>query len=145
MQRKHYTQEESVLRTFTRADPLRPVLHVHGGGFVTRKMLARTLRSLPGDELAPREILVDLREVAGYERDVVRMASEWLRNAHTQGVRRIAFVASSEIVRTATRLASEHTGITLRTFSDHEEAHAWLGSVPPQSSPPHRSFSTAAR
>jgi hypothetical protein len=126
MQRKHYTQEESVLRTFTRADPSRPVLHVHGGGFVTRKMLARTLRSLLVEEFAAREILVDLRDVAGYERDVVRMASEWLRTAHSQGVRRIAFIANSAVVRTATRLASEHAGVTLRTFSDHEEAHRWL-------------------
>ncbi len=116
-----------MLRTFTRADAVRPVLHIHGGGFVTKKMLARTLMSLPGDELAPREILVDLRDVAGYESDVVRMANEWLRTARDQGVRRIAFVANSAVVRTATRLASEHAGITLRTFSDQEEARAWLG------------------
>lgn len=117
-----------MLRTFTRADASRPVLHIHGGGFVTKQMLARTLRSLPGHELAPREILVDLRDVAGYESDVVRMASEWLRNAADQGVERIAFVASSAVVRTATRLASEHAGVTLRTFAEEEEARAWLGS-----------------
>jgi hypothetical protein len=126
MQRKHYTQEESVLRTFTRTDPSRPVLHVHGGGFVTRKMLARTLLSLPNEDFRPREILVDLRDVAGYERDVVRMANEWLRTAHDHGVRRIAFVASSAVVRTAMRLASEHAGVTLRTFTDQEAARAWL-------------------
>jgi ABC-type transporter Mla MlaB component len=126
MSRKHYTQEESVLRTFTRADAKRPVLHVHGGGFVTRKMLARTLRSLPDEEFAPTQILVDLRDVAGYDSDVVQLAAEWLRTARDQGVQRIAFVANSAVVRTATRLASEHAGITLRTFSDHEEAHRWL-------------------
>jgi hypothetical protein len=124
---KHYTQEPSLLRTYSRTDARRPVLHVHGGGFVTKDMVKRTLRSLPGDEFAPQEIRIDLRDVAGYESDVVRLADEWLRNAHRQGVRRIAFIASSAIVRTATQLASERTGVVLRTFSDDEEADAWLG------------------
>ena len=103
------------------------MLHVHGGGFVTKDMVARTLRSFPGDEFAPREILVDLRDVAGYETDVVRLADEWLRNAHRQGVRKIAFVANSAVVRTATQLASERAGVTLRTFADDADAAAWLG------------------
>jgi hypothetical protein len=78
----------------------------------------------------PRDVLLDLREVAGYESSCVRLASEWLRNAHQLGIRRIAFLASSTVLRIATRLASDRSGISLRTFDHEPAAREWLSDPP---------------
>jgi hypothetical protein len=120
---RHYTQEPSQLAP-RRA--LGAALEIHGGGFVTREMLFRTLSQWTYRNEAPQEILVDLRDVSGYEDGCARMAAEWLRRAHRLGVRKIAFVASSTVLRIATRLAATNSYVRLRTFEHERAARMWL-------------------
>jgi hypothetical protein len=120
---RHYTQEPSQLAARRAAGA---AVEIHGGGFVTREMLGRTLAQWVQRDEAPPEILVDLRDVAGYEEGCARMAAEWLRRAHRLGVRKIAFVASSTVLRTATRLAATSSYVRLRTFEHERAARTWL-------------------
>ncbi|MCH9681421.1 MAG: STAS/SEC14 domain-containing protein [Deltaproteobacteria bacterium] len=100
---------------------------VHGGGFVTREMVERVLDELRGAQRGrTRAILVDLTEVAGYEATCLRPAQQFLREASTLGLSRIALVAPSSIVRTATRLAAPALAVELRTFDFEPHAAQWL-------------------
>jgi len=124
----HYTEEPSSLSArsglaFTR---------VHGGGFVTYEMLEQTLHDLrqaPRDERAP-SMLVDLRALAGYEASCLRPAQQFLRDASSLGLTRIAVVASSSIMRTASRLAASSLPLELRTFEHGPNAERWLDAPP---------------
>lgn len=119
---KHYTQQPSQLHTSNAGTTM---LEVRGGGFVTREMVHATLDGWKRASI-PSGILVDLREVAGYEAGCATLAHRWLLRAHTHGVERIAFVASSSVLRTATRLASSAALVDLRIFEDEPAARAWL-------------------
>jgi hypothetical protein len=123
----HYTQQASTLHARPRRGGA--MLDIRAGGFVTRAMVDETLQgfSAHGDARpGPDGILVDLREVAGYESECVSVANAWLRQARTQGVRKIAFVGSSAVLRTATQVISEHSGIDLRLFDHEPTARQWL-------------------
>lgn len=74
----------------------------------------------------PPRILVDLRNVSGYEAACVAVAQGWLSRASTLGVERIAFVANSSVVRTAAEVVARHVRAPLHTFSAVEAAGAWL-------------------
>lgn len=103
------------------------VLHVEGVGFVTRAMTEEALAPfLLGNEDTLGRVLVDLRDVSGYEAECVEIARHWLRRAQTLGIERIAFVANSSVVRTATEVVARHLGAPLRTFATPEGAQHWL-------------------
>jgi hypothetical protein len=118
---KHYTQQPSELRSSAESR----VLQVRGGGFVTRQMVKETILGWQDDAL-PSGVLVDLREVAGYESGCATMAHRWLLGAHRHGVQRIAFVASSSVLRTATKLVSSAAAVDLQIFDDDVTARRWL-------------------
>lgn len=131
---KHYTQQPSQLRT---SSPETALVEVRGGGFVTRQMVHETLDEWRSGAL-PSSILVDLREVAGYESGCAALAHRWLLEAHRAGVQRIAFVASSSVLRTVTRVASSRAAVDLRVFEDEPTARSWLsaGTYTERTQPP---------
>jgi hypothetical protein len=119
---KHYTQQPS--RLLSR--PETTLIEVRGGGFVTRQMVHETLDAW--GRTLPSGILVDLREVAGYEAGCARLAHRWLLDAHRSGVQRIACIASSSVLRTVSRVASSEACVELRIFEDEPAARSWLGA-----------------
>jgi hypothetical protein len=130
--RTHYTEEPSRLCTA----PGAAFIRVHGGGFVTRDMLEQVVEEL---RAGPREarlggLLVDLRAVAGYETACLLPVRQFLREAPTIGVQRIAVVATSSVLRTASRLAAHRVVVELRTFEHERGALQWLqpGVVTPR-------------
>jgi hypothetical protein len=75
---------------------------------------------------SPAAILVDVRDVAGYDYECTSRAQEWLHHAYRLGIQRIAFVASSNVVRTATLLAARSSNVALRAFEHEHAAERWL-------------------
>jgi hypothetical protein len=122
--RTHYTEEPSRLSTTSSAAYVR----VHGGGFVTREMLEQTLEDLRRSprEARPGAMLVDLRAVAGYESACLLAARQFLRDAPDLGLQRIALVATSSVMHTASRLAAHSLAVELRTFERELSAVHWL-------------------
>jgi len=127
---RHFTDLPPALDVRVHDDLLR----VEGVGFVTRAMTEAALAPLAVGAPQPR-VLVDLRDVSGYEAECVEIARQWLRRAHGMGIQRIAFVANSSVVRTATEVVARHLGAPLRTFATPEGAQRWLDTqhdtVPP--------------
>jgi stage II sporulation SpoAA-like protein len=74
----------------------------------------------------PTRVLIDLRDVAGYEAGCAALAHEFLRQSQGQRVQRIAFVASSSVLRTAAKLVSPQAHVRVRVFSDAAAATHWL-------------------
>lgn len=108
------------------------VLHVEGVGFVTRSMVEEALAPLTagtagmGSGSAPQpRIVVDLRNVSGYEAACVAIAREWLGRARGYGVERIAFIANSSVVQTAVEVVARHLRAPLETFDTIDAARAW--------------------
>jgi hypothetical protein len=126
---KHYTQQPSELQT---SSPETALIEVRGGGFVTRQMVHETLDRWKG--VLPSSILVDLREVAGYESGCAALAHRWLLDAHQSGVQRIACIASSSVLRTLGRVASSRATVALQVFEDEPTARSWLTAqmLPPE-------------
>jgi len=120
----HYTEQPSALRGVLSG--CGGTLFIEGGGFLTPTMVEEAL-SLASSASG---ILVDLREVSGYDADCVRRAEEWLTVARRHGVRRIAFIASSIVFRTAALLVARRTTIDVRTFEHEPEARRWLTEAP---------------
>jgi SpoIIAA-like len=121
---KHYTEEPSRLSVTGMAGYIR----VHGGGFVTRDMLDGTIEELRqglGD-MRHTALLVDLRAVAGYESACLLGVRQFLREAPSLGVSRIAVLATSSVLRTASRLAAHTVVVELRTFEHERPALQWL-------------------
>lgn len=129
---KHYTEEPSRLSLSRGAAFVR----VHGGGFVTRDMLDATVEELRTGSREARlgALLVDLRMVAGYETACLLPVRQFLREAPTLGVHRIAVVATSSVLRTASRLAAHTVVVELRTFEHERTALQWLHPAPHASS-----------
>ena len=121
---KHYTQLPSELKTST--DVRSSFVHVRGGGFPTQAMVGATLDQWTAGESMPSEVLVDLRDVAGYESGCAELAQQFLDTAMRFGVRRIAFVATSAVLRTAAKLVLSGSGVRLRFFHDEHAAKRWL-------------------
>jgi hypothetical protein len=144
--RTHYTEEPSRLSTTSAGAYVR----VHGGGFVTRDMLEQTVDDLRrATREATREaglgaMLVDLRAVAGYDSACLLAARQFLRDAPELGLQRIALVASSSVMRTASRLAAHSIAVELRTFEHELSAIHWLHPAGMVSPRPHTSSSSAA-
>lgn len=125
---KHYTEEPSRLSLSRSAAFVR----VHGGGFVTRDMLDATVEELRTGSREARldALLVDLRMVAGYETACLLPVRQFLREAPALGVHRIAVVATSSVLRTASRLAAHTVVVELRTFEHERTALQWLHPAP---------------
>jgi len=125
---KHYTEEPSRLSLARGAAFVR----VHGGGFVTRDMLDATVEELHTSSREARlgALLVDLRMVAGYETACLLSVRQFLREAPALGVHRIAVVATSSVLRTASRLAAHTVVVELRTFEHERTALQWLHPAP---------------
>ena len=125
----HYTEEPSALS----ASPGRAFTRVRGGGFVTREMLEETLDDLrrSAERWDGDAVLVDLSEVAGYESACMRPAKQFLLDAASLGLTRIALVASSSVMRRATQLAASTVAVEIRTFEYEPHAARWLAGQPP--------------
>lgn len=135
MQIRHYTQQPSALRTSTSTEAR--LAQIEGGGFVTRSMLKQALSYWTDDRESvgrawPSLILVDLREVVGYEAECFPVAQQWLSRARHLGVRRVACVASSSVLRTAAHVATESSSIDLRIFEHETHARHWLLQAHPK-------------
>jgi hypothetical protein len=127
---KHYTQLDSQLLAAVVQGPEGFVLTVRMGGFVSTTVAERVVAEVDARDASPG-VLVDLRDVAGYDADAVRVANVWLRSARRRDVRKIAFVTSSSVLRTAITIAGRGTGVVLSTFDDEATARLWLCDVPP--------------
>jgi len=123
---KHYTQLPSQLETSCDVDA--SFVQVRGGGFLTQDMVGATLDQWRAGAEMPAEVLVDLRDVAGYESGCAEMAHQFLESAKQHGVRRIAFVATSAVLRTAAKLVLSGSGVRVRFFGDEIAAKRWLDS-----------------
>jgi ABC-type transporter Mla MlaB component len=121
---RHYTEEPSRLCTITGAAFVR----VQGSGFVTREMLEQTVAELRQGSREARSdaLLVDLRAVAGYESACLLVVRQFLREAPKLGVHRVAVVATSSVLRTASRLAAHTVAVELRTFEHERGALQWV-------------------
>lgn len=128
MDTRHYTQTPSAMRVA--CDIVDASVRVLGGGFVTRDMVGATLDHWRDGETAPLGVLVDLRDVAGYESGFAAIAAELLEGVRDCGVRRVAFLASSAVLRTAARAVAEDLGpdrgVRVACFADERAAKRWL-------------------
>lgn len=108
----------------------RGVLNVRAGGFLTHPMIDDALRPFGLDAAVsgamPRFVLIDVRDLAGYDRSCGPIARELLSRAHATGVRKIAFVASSAVLRTAARVLAGSATVALRAFEHPTSARRWL-------------------
>ncbi len=102
------------------------MLCVEGAGFVTRPMAEEALSPFLRAGPLPDSVLVDVRNVSGYDAACTEVAQSMLSQAWGFGVRRIAFVANSSILRTAAEVLARHLQAPLHTFESHESAQAWL-------------------
>lgn len=90
---------------------------------------AATPRGGGGDgdaDTIPADVLCDVSEVSGYGADAPRLARRWLTRAERSGVRKIAFVASSSVLRTTVELLQGRTAVDLGCFSSEAGARDWL-------------------
>lgn len=124
MEARHYTQTPSAMRVA--CDLADAAVRVLGGGFVTRDMLGATLDDWRDGEAAPAGVLVDLRDVAGYESGFAVFAAELLEGIGRCGVSRVAIIASSAVLRTAASVVAPTTGVHVRCFHDERAAKRWL-------------------
>ncbi len=124
---KHYTDLPSELSASY--DVQRAVAMFRGGGFLTADMLGATFEQWRQGDIVPVAVLIDLRDVAGYESGCAHLACELLRSAADRGVRRVAFLAASAVLRTAATLASLHSDVHLRFFADERAAQRWLRGI----------------
>lgn len=119
---RHFTDLPSGLAIEVRGR----VLCVEGAGFVTRPLAEESLKPFLSPGPVPDSVLVDLRNVSGYEADCTQLAQSMLAQARGFGVRRIALVANSSILRTAAKVIAQHMHAPLQTFESHEGAQSWL-------------------
>jgi len=138
----HYTEEPARL-SITRSTAF---VRVQGGGFVTRDMLEQTVEELRqgAPEARLGALLVDLRAVAGYESACLLAVRQFLRDAPALGVHRIAVVATSSVLRTASRLAAHTVAVELRTFEQERSALQWLHPAGVVTQRPHSSSTASA-
>ncbi len=124
----HYSQQMSSVQL--EADHASRVLRVNGSGFVTRDLLQAGLADYLATDAPSRTdvVLVDVRDVAGYGAGCAWIAARALDEARRRGVQRVALVSSSTVLRTATSVLSQHSGLSVRCFSHPESASSWLGA-----------------
>ena len=104
------------------------VLRVHLQGYVDVPMLEDRIGELIEsiESHTPSGILLDMRAVAGYGHGTQLLAREWLAIAHQAGIRRVAMVATSSVLRTAALVLARGSRIEIRCFLGETEALRWL-------------------
>lgn len=131
----HFSQlRSSVDSTFDSGPtPEQPVLTIQMQGFIDVAMLRESVESLAHrlEQSPPIGVLCDLRSVSGYSQGTGTLAREWLARVQAAGVRRVALVAGSSVLRTAVRVIASELRLQLRCFSGLEAAERWLrGELP---------------
>lgn len=131
----HYSQQRSaVSSTLERPGGAEHhVLRVHLQGFIDAPMLAERVAEL--DERLqsdpPTGVFCDLRSASGYGPGTPTLARDLLALAHRVGVRRVALVATSSVVRTAATMLARGLALELRCFLGETEAQRWLAAGDP--------------
>lgn len=126
----HFSQlHSSVDSTFDSGiEPERPILTIQMQGFIDVPMLREHVESLDQrlQQSPPLGVLCDLRGVSGYAQGTSALAREWLALVQAAGVRRVALVAGSSVLRTAVRVIASELRLQLRCFTGAEAAQRWL-------------------
>ncbi|EDM75355.1 hypothetical protein PPSIR1_15290 [Plesiocystis pacifica SIR-1] len=123
---------ESSLDHDVDVDPGREaILRVALRGFIDAGMLRERLEGLAVriDRRRPDAVLVDLRHVAGYGPGTPTLARDGLALARRAGVRRVALLVSSSVVRIAAQLLARNLDLELRCFPSEPAARRWLAVV----------------
>ena len=130
----HYSQLQSrVSSTVNHGQESEPTIaELRMQGFISAAMLDARLRDAfsefedPGRASDVQGILCDLRAVSGYGSRTPTLARRWLGLAAEAGVRRVALIAASSVLRTAIQVISSDLKVELRCFVSEHEAHLWL-------------------
>ncbi|MEM6994205.1 MAG: STAS/SEC14 domain-containing protein [Myxococcota bacterium] len=120
----HYTEQPSRLDAHDDGDA--GVLRLEGGGFLTATIVEQAFSRMRDEGPVHPNVLIDLRDVAGYDSQAVARARLLLQHAPAFGVRRIAFLASSGAVHAAAQVASSRAEVPLRSFQSERSARDWL-------------------
>jgi hypothetical protein len=106
------------------------VLRVHLQGFIDVGVLDERIGELTQriEQHTPGAVLCDLRAVAGYGPGTPTLAREWLMLARRAGIRRVALVATSSVLRTAALMLARDLDLQLRCFLGETEALRWLSA-----------------
>lgn len=126
----HYSQLRSAVESFVEPqEGAGDLLRVHLQGYIDRGMLGERLGELTKriEEHTPGGVLCDLRSVAGYGPETPTLAREWLMLARRAGIRRVALVATSSVLRTGASMIARDLDLDLRCFHGETEALRWLG------------------
>ena len=106
------------------------LLRLHLQGFIDVGMLRDRLGDLieRSESHAPAAVLCDLRTVSGYGPGTPALAREWFMLARRAGIRRVALVATSSVLRTAALMLAHDLDLELCCFLGETEALRWLNS-----------------
>jgi hypothetical protein len=126
----HYSQLHSTVESSFQPGQDTEVLRVKLQGFMDASMLEERIGELAKRiELhAPSGVLIDLRTVSGYGPGTSMLAREYMMLARRAGIRRLAVVASSSVLRTAALMLARDVDFELRCFLGETEALRWLGA-----------------
>ena len=125
----HYSQIQSAVNSTVQPGlGEAELLRVELQGFIDVAMLEARLGELNArfEQRAPSAVLCDLRSVAGYGAGTPTLAREWFMHVRRAGVRRVALVATSTVLRTAALLLARDLDLELRCFLGETEAQRWL-------------------
>jgi hypothetical protein len=126
----HYTQQPS--RVTTQTNTAMTIMYSRMQGYITAPMLTGELDGWDAryTERLPSALLLDLRDVAGYGPGTPSIARRWLTKSESRGVQRIAFIASSSVIRTIVRVISPDVNVQMRCFASESSAIEWLEGRP---------------
>ncbi|WP_146662166.1 STAS/SEC14 domain-containing protein [Enhygromyxa salina] len=147
----HYSQLRSdVTSTVEPGCGNADLLRLQLQGFIDVGMLSERLGDLIHriEHHAPDAVLCDLRTVSGYGPGTPALAREWFMLACRAGIRRVALVATSSVLRTAALALSHNLNLELCCFSGEAQALRWLGeqnNAMPSSSTTSSSVGSGAR
>ncbi|PRQ07936.1 STAS/SEC14 domain-containing protein [Enhygromyxa salina] len=130
----HYSQLRSdVTSTVEPGCGNADLLRLQLQGFIDVGMLSERLGDLIQriEHHAPDAVLCDLRTASGYGPGTPALAREWFMLACRAGIRRVALVATSSVLRTAALALSHNLNLELCCFLGEAQALAWLGERRP--------------
>jgi hypothetical protein len=129
----HYSQQRSTINSTLELGigGSVDVLRVRLQGFIDVAELGERLEAIL-DRLrreTPTGLLCDLRPVAGYGPGTPGLARDGLALARRVGVRRVALIVNSSVVRTAAQMLARNLRLELRCFLGEAEALRWLDGL----------------